>query len=77
MSTPKQPRRGPAGLVVDSKALLVGIKHASGVWTPLEGVPGYWVCGGRICREIKVRTNKNGTQWARVSIRGKQHVVRV
>ena len=33
--------------------------------------------GCRIAREIKVRTNKNGTRWARVSIKGKQHVIRV
>lgn len=77
MSTPKQPHRGPAGLVVDSKALLEAINHARGVWTPVEGVPGYWISNGRLAREVKVRTNKNGTRWARVSIKGKQRVIKV
>jgi len=47
-------------------------------WVAMDGLPGYVrSADGRIAREIKVRTNKNGTRWARVSIKGKQHVIRV
>jgi len=75
MSTPKQRRRGPAkGLGIRPEDLM-----ASEAWHAVKGLPGYVIhhTDGRIAREIKVRTNKNGTQWARVSIKGKQHVIRV
>lgn len=48
------------------------------VWEPLEAFPGYLIStDGRVAREIRVRTNKNGTRWARVMRRGKQTVIRL
>ena len=78
MSTPKQRRQRPAtprsypemteGLIVSTKNL----------WEPLEGFPGYLATAdGRIAREIKVRTNKNGTRFARVMRGGRQTVIRL
>ena len=78
MSTPKQPHRGP-----------VTARHAFGtverlvvsgkpVWEPLEAVPGYLIStDGRLAREVKVRTNKNGTRYARVSLKGVQKTIRL
>ena len=78
MSTPKKPRRGPVRLVETSDGGLTLTDLPYQFWTPLEAVPGYLIStDGRIAREIKVRTNKNGTRWARVSIKGRQHVIRV
>jgi len=78
MSTPKQPRLAPAKARPHPVTSDNYITSPKDVWWPLDGVPGYLISpDGRIAREIKVRTNKNGTQWARVSIKGKQHVIRV
>ena len=48
-------------------------------WEPLADFPGYVVSydGTQLAREIKVRTNKNGTRYARVMKRGKQTVIRL
>jgi hypothetical protein len=75
MSTPKQRRRGlPRAFGLNEHDLM-----ASEAWHPVRCLPGYVVhhTDGRIAREIKVRTNKNGTRFARVSIKGKQYVVKV
>ena len=78
MSTPKQRRRGPATPRPYPLTPETIIATTKDVWEPLEAVPGYLISAdGRIAREIKVRTNKNGTRFARVSIKGKQHVIRV
>lgn len=78
MSTPKQPRQRPATPRAYPKTVEGLIDPAFRLWEPLEAVPGYLrSTDGRIAREIKVRTNKNGTRFARVSIKGRQHVVRV
>ena len=48
------------------------------VWEPLEAVPGYLIStDGRLAREVKVRTNKNGTRYARVSLKGVQKTIRL
>jgi hypothetical protein len=78
MSNPKQRRRGPAtarDYPEPPKTLIASTKD---VWEPLEAVPGYIVSSdGRVAREIKVRTNKNGTRFARVMRGGRQTVIRV
>ena len=75
MSTPK-PRTLTARHAIGTPEVVVG--PLTDRWKPLEAVPGYWIStDGHVCREIKVRTNKNGTRWARVSIKGRQHVIRV
>ena len=79
MSIPKRRRFGPPG-AVQPLVLSSGLRVLSGSqWEPLADFPGYLVSrdGTQLAREIKVRTNKNGTRWARVSIRGKQHVVKL
>lgn len=79
MSTPKYRRRGPVG-AVQPLVLSTGLRVLSGSqWEPLADFPGYLVSrdGTQLAREIKVRTNKNGTRFARVSIKGKQYVVKV
>jgi hypothetical protein len=44
----------------------------------VAGVPGYWISStGRLAREVKVRTNKNGTRYARVSVKGVQKTIRL
>ena len=75
MSTPNERRRAPA----KARTILANDLMASEAWHAVKGLPGYVIhhADGRIAREIKVRTNKNGTRWARVSIKGKQHVIRV
>lgn len=75
MDKASQPRRCPA----KARAILGDDLMASESWHAVKGLPGYVIhhTDGRIAREIKVRTNKNGTRWARVSIKGKQHVIRV
>lgn len=52
---------------------------ASEAWHRIKCLPGYLVhhADGRLCREVKVRTNKNGTRFARVSVKGRQIVVRL
>lgn len=78
MSTPNERRSGPAKPASIEELAQALIERGLVSWMPLKAVPGYWIStDGRICREIKVRTNKNGTRWARVSIKGKQHVIRV
>ena len=58
----------PEGLIVRTENL----------WKPVEGFPGYVATAdGRIAREIRVRTNKNGTRWARVMRGGRQTVIRL
>lgn len=57
------------------ETLIVSTKH---LWEPVAGLPGYVATAdGRLAREIKVRTNKDGTRWARVMRRGKQTVIRL
>lgn len=47
-------------------------------WFNRADLPGYLVSlDGRLAREIKVRTNKNGTRFARVMRGGKQTVIRL
>jgi hypothetical protein len=47
-------------------------------WFPRADVPGYMVTlDGRLAREVKVRKNKNGTRFARVSVKGKQRTIKV
>lgn len=47
-------------------------------WVAVDGFPGYVrSADGRLAREIKVRTNKNGTRWARVMRGGRQTVIRL
>lgn len=54
------------------------LKAAAHAWRQVPGLPGYLVSqDGRLAREVKVRTNKNGTRFARVSIKGVQRVVRL
>lgn len=74
MSTPKQRRRGPSkGFTLNEHDLM-----APTPWKRVMCLPGYVLSAdGRLAREIKVRTNKNGTRWARVSIKGKQYVVSI
>lgn len=75
MSTPKQRRQRPTtGFRVQTDALM-----ASEPWHAIKGLPGYVLhhTDGRLAREIKVRTNKDGTQWARVMRKGKQTVIRL
>ena len=79
MSTPKQRRRGPVG-AVQPLVLSTGLRVLSGSqWEPLADFPGYLVSrdGTQLAREIKVRTNKDGSRWARVMRRGKQTIIRI
>ncbi len=48
------------------------------LWKPVEGFPGYLIStDGRLARLVKVRANKNGTRFARVSVRGSQRTIRL
>lgn len=67
-ATPRSYSETPEGLTVRTKNL----------WEPVEGFPGYVATAdGRLAREIKVRTNKNGTRFARVMRGGRQTVIRL
>ena len=76
MNTPKRRRRGPA-TPVDYTTLPEGLIDPScELWKPLEAFPGYLISAdGRVARQVKVRTNKNGTRYVRVSIKGVQSVI--
>ena len=78
MSAPKRTRQRPAtarSYRETPESLIVSTKN---LWEPLEGFPGYLATAdGRIAREIKVRTNKNGTRFARVMRGGRQTVIRL
>lgn len=78
MSTPKQRRRGPVTPLPYQFRPEVVVGPLTDRWKPLEAVPGYWIStDGRLCREVKVRTNKNGTRYARVSLKGVQKTIRL
>lgn len=74
MSTPKQRRQRPAkGFTLNEHDLM-----APTPWRRVMCLPGYVLSAdGRLAREIKVRTNKNGTRWARVMRGGRQTVIRL
>lgn len=75
MSKPRQRPATPRSYSETPESLIVSTKN---LWEPLEGFPGYVATAdGRLAREIKVRTNKNGTRFARVMRRGKQTVIRL
>ena len=79
MAKAKHRHIGPPG-AVQPLVLSTGLRVLSGSqWEPLADFPGYLVSrdGTQLAREIKVRTNKNGTRWARVMRRGKQTVIRL
>ena len=75
MSTPKQ-RTLTARHALGTPEVVVG--PLTDRWEPLEAVPGYLIStDGRLAREVKVRTNKNGTRYARVSLKGVQKTIRL
>jgi len=78
MSKPYQRIRGPltARYAFGTTETLIASPNA--LWVPVAGLPGYVrSADGRLAREIKVRTNKNGTRWAGVMRGGKQTVIRL
>lgn len=78
MSTPKRTRQRPATARSYPETHEGLIVRTENLWKPVEGFPGYVATAdGRIAREIRVRTNKNGTRWARVMRGGRQTVIRL
>jgi hypothetical protein len=47
-------------------------------WAPAKGAPGYLISadGQRLARLVAVRSNKDGSRYARVSVKGRQQVIR-
>lgn len=78
MSKPYQRIRGPLTAHYAFGTTETIIASPKDVWKPVEGFPGYVATAdGRLAREIKVRTNKNGTRFARVMRGGRQTVIRL
>ena len=75
MAKARQRPATPRAYPVMTEGLICSPKD---VWEPVAGFPGYVATAdGRIAREIKVRTNKNGTRFARVMRGGRQTVIRL
>ena len=78
MSTPKRTRQRPATARPCPETPEMPTASPYAFWVAVDGFPGYVrSADGRLAREIRVRTNKNGTRWARVMRGGRQTVIRL